>query len=1054
MRSRAYWILSTVVAPIFVLILLGAIVKPVHAATLTVGVSPGCGSIQSCVNTAVSGDTVRIPAGVYVESITLNKAVSLVGAGFNSTIIRAASLQRTLTISDASIGNSIQVRDMRLQNGNLNGTSCSAGFILTDCGGGVLVAGGAAPTLSNLIIRNNSAYRGGGLFVDEGSVLPPINNVTIFRNSSLLSGGNAYFSEEITFQNGVIEEGVSTANVAGGVIIRGDSTFENTQFIDNTATCTSSFGICHGGGLYGFEVNLTIRNSYFENNHCSNPFDFDCDGGAIYWSRSFNGPYTVQIENTDFVDNSAARNGGALYMGGQLVDSLQIDRGRFEGNTAVLGDGGGVLANTAVISGTQFFTNTAGGRNGSFSEGGGGINIAYTTTITNAYFLGNHSEDRGGAIESFRGPVTVNGSTFEGNLARDNGGAIYVQIAGATIQNSRIEANRTYTNVTSNSFGNGGGIHLAGDLSLIDSQLISNTASRNGGGAYVSGGTVIVDNGRFERNIAQATLTFFSEGGGGLYVSGGNATISNSTFISNRVNGLGGGLYTFAPLTLHNTQLEANEATGTNSSGGGLYGRVSLASSGATEFINNQATNSGGGAYVNGTAVLEETNFTQNQAANFSGGGLYVVDQVTLDNVQFFTNTANSSGGGFYSSDVTTITNSLIQGNVSNGSGGGIGGSFDPVTGTNVQIVGNTAVNNGGGFSRNGNINLTNSEFRQNQSTTAAGGGLYTSGSIDFTNVDFTNNTAQTNGGGAFVNSNATLNGGTFSQNQAVTGSGGGLYNWSQTTANGTEFFTNTAQANGGGLHNNFRALLSNLHIQNNIASGHGGGISIFRFATITATRVISNRANIGGGIAISGTSSGSAENHIINVLLAQNEATTAADGLHHHLGRTLNLIHTTIANPTQTSNQGVYVTNGSVFITNTIVVSHGVGIEVAGTGTATPNYVNYFNNGTNEVGTTGSNQFLGDPLFVSPSDHRLVVGSTAMDIGVNGGIVGDILNVGRPSGLGFDLGAYEGAHTPTAVSLITFSVNNPPSIILTILLSCMLLLSLYKLRSKMRKQL
>ena len=214
------------------------------------------------------------------------------------------------------------------------------------------------------------------------------------------------------------------------------------------------------------------------------------------------------------------------------------------------------------------------------------------------------------------------------------------------------------------------------------------------------------------------------------------------------------------------------------------------------------------------------------------------------------------------------------------------------------------------------------------------------------------------------------------------------MYNWSTTTADGTEFFTNTAQIGGGGLHNNFRAFLYNLHVQNNIASGHGGGISVFRFYTISATRVISNRADIGGGIAISGTSSGSVENYIINILLAENEAATAADGLYHHLGRTLHLMHTTIANPTQTSNQGIYVTNGTVLITNTIVVSHNIGVEVGGTGIATPNYMNYFNNNTNEIGASGSNLFLGDPLFVSPSDHRLVVGSAAMDVGTNAGVM------------------------------------------------------------------
>ena len=56
---------------------------------LTVGVSPNCATIQSCINTASASDTVFIPNGTYLESLTLNKQVSLAGQSQSGAIIQA-----------------------------------------------------------------------------------------------------------------------------------------------------------------------------------------------------------------------------------------------------------------------------------------------------------------------------------------------------------------------------------------------------------------------------------------------------------------------------------------------------------------------------------------------------------------------------------------------------------------------------------------------------------------------------------------------------------------------------------------------------------------------------------------------------------------------------------------------------------------------------------------------------------------------------------------------------------------------------------------------------
>src|SRR5450759_962061 len=70
-----------------------AVPLTVHAATITVCAS-GCTSttIQGAINAASAGDTVTVAEGTYVENITIDKSLSLVGANQNSTrILPAAS---------------------------------------------------------------------------------------------------------------------------------------------------------------------------------------------------------------------------------------------------------------------------------------------------------------------------------------------------------------------------------------------------------------------------------------------------------------------------------------------------------------------------------------------------------------------------------------------------------------------------------------------------------------------------------------------------------------------------------------------------------------------------------------------------------------------------------------------------------------------------------------------------------------------------------------------------------------------------------------------------
>src|SRR6202035_5671864 len=79
-----------------------ATVNTLHVATT--GTDTGnclvhpCKTIQYAVNQAIPGDTVKVAAGTYHETVAINKAIQLVGAGAKSTKINGQGLDTTGTV--------------------------------------------------------------------------------------------------------------------------------------------------------------------------------------------------------------------------------------------------------------------------------------------------------------------------------------------------------------------------------------------------------------------------------------------------------------------------------------------------------------------------------------------------------------------------------------------------------------------------------------------------------------------------------------------------------------------------------------------------------------------------------------------------------------------------------------------------------------------------------------------------------------------------------------------------------------------------------------------
>lgn len=487
-------------------------------------------TIQAALDAAAPGDTVIVPAGLYTESLTLSKAISLTGVSSATTIIHAIPNQRVLTITGATIDNSVVISGLMLTGGRATGGSGGLSCP-TLCGGGILVNNNAHPLLQNLIITNNQAdYSGGGIEAEASSPLTLTNvkvisnnagfggggglyilstltltNTDFISNTSLGFGGGAFATRTVVLVGGRFER--NAARYGGGLYTNDALTLINTEFISNTA-------IFQGGGV-GAQGATKLTDGYFQNNISGE------SGGGLAGN-------TLMLTNTIFINNSTSNSSGFGGGGAVAFNSATVTSGRFENNHCITTQcfGGGLyVSNTLTLTGTTFLSNSA--------NVGGGLYANSTMTLTNASFI-NNTSGGGGGVHAHR-TARLTDSRFEGN----------------------------------SSTGTGGGLFAAEALTLINTSFFSNTAADWAGGALGLGSTEIIG-GRFQRNIADygaalaldntfaLTSTQFLENaadkGGGIYhtdqepIPGTtpNGHIVNVLFAGNTANP-GAALYFDAP---------------------------------------------------------------------------------------------------------------------------------------------------------------------------------------------------------------------------------------------------------------------------------------------------------------------------------------------------------------------------------------------------------------------------------------------------------------------------------------------------------------------------
>ena len=342
------------------------------------GLAPCDTTLQACIDGLNDGDVIHILPGIYTASLTLDKAVSLIGSEpLLTTILQAPPGQRVLNISGATINSSSVISGLQIIGGDVTAdTHCPNG-----CGGGILISDGAWPTLSNLIVSGNQATIGAGIYIDQtgqaqGAIV--IAGSQIVNNIAVDSGGGLYLS-------------------AGNVTLARGASIDA-----NTAT---NFG----GGVYVDKGNFILQNGNIRGNQA-----VPADGGGLY----MNNPSATYKQITGTIsNNTAAGSGGGLYV---VHNNVQLSGGLIFSNTALAGNGGGICVDNGALiwSGPVAVV-------GNHAVDGGGVYVSTgTTQIFGGQLTGNVASGNGGGLYAGK-TLVISETKFLANSAGNTGGGTY-----------------------------------------------------------------------------------------------------------------------------------------------------------------------------------------------------------------------------------------------------------------------------------------------------------------------------------------------------------------------------------------------------------------------------------------------------------------------------------------------------------------------------------------------------------------------------------------------------------------------------------------------------
>ena len=274
--------------------------------------------------------------------------------------------------------------------------------------------------LTNVHFTQNTADNGGAVY-SEGELY--IENCT-FNNNAAIWGGNIYSINETFINNALFIN--STSKYAPAIFAKKNIIINNTNFRNLFANETAG-----AIGIKDFNITV-IENCTFINTSAKK------NGGAIFLdmgnAESFGYPALTIILKSTFKDSSADFGGALVQLGGFLM----IENSEFADNSVSFDGGAIFLSNSRInISSSIFSGNQI--RNEDYGNGGGIYTDYSVTNIVNCEFTNNTKQ----GIYAYDMQLSVDNTTFSNNGEAIHGVFLEYNLTNITIGNDSLFLNDT-----------------------------------------------------------------------------------------------------------------------------------------------------------------------------------------------------------------------------------------------------------------------------------------------------------------------------------------------------------------------------------------------------------------------------------------------------------------------------------------------------------------------------------------------------------------------------------------------------------------------------------
>ncbi len=551
-------------------------------------------------------------------------------------------------------------------------------------GAAIYIASEVSLSSKGLIVVENSANRGGAIFMNGGTFT--VNDSEFSKNVAAMPEGKtttaragAIFVQEGTFNANGVKFIENSAESHGGAMVANSKNakfyLENVEFIGNTtgenagaiwlysnATVEITGIVAKGNradnGYGGFAYLSSGTLSILAGEGVINVFggELEGEGNTAKNGGVIGNAGTINIDGASFIGNSATTNGGAIHTTG----AANINDSEFRGNSAKLGGAVYVNGSTTVTKGCIFTENSA--------TTGGAIYVAKGT-----YTDGDAVLDGENVIDS------QNGSTFSNNDSTGTelgGGAIY-SATGAVLYGSEFVGNTSKFN--------GGAVYSVGDLTVYHSDFTENQSSGSGGAIYIIGDVELLVVGGIMKNNKTAS----SKNGGAICAYENEDKIGPTCTIRGTVFD-GNSSYSGGALSLRNqgeakTEHLLENITLINNKGGNgavyIYNNTKVTVSGLVAD-NNVSTNNGSVFYVTSSKapalVIKDAQISGNSDKSDEINFVYIANKTAVVDIY----TDKISGDDFTAAGITDITDVTSAGwekLIKNASNGTINGYTTPV---------------------------------------------------------------------------------------------------------------------------------------------------------------------------------------------------------------------------------------------------------------------------------------------------------------------------------------------------------------------------------------